>query len=400
MSLCGLVTRTLISIVAVVVLYYQLNSMRNVVHVNDVFKNPTSENTHNYQIFPRKLIKSNDIMMDVVVLEKSTTTTRANTSDSNTKNPLVLFLHGFPQTATTSWYFQLLYFMNNDYKFGGQSYTVMAPDLRGYNGTEKPDVNNLANYDIGEFVHDVKGLIDGYYGNNEAHNRKAVVVAHDWGAVIAWALASTYPQVVEKLIILNVPHPSTLTKTITTLPVNRIFAQLRKSWYIFFMQLGFSIPEEYFSREGFKKLSFAFASLAKQNILSIEDYHYIVSAWSQPNCLQGMIAYYRGFLTGKVSNYLKMKLFGMKDQRRYPMVGNTMDGPLENQTVKVPTLILWGKDDIALIEETADLSFKYFVDESVKSKSKLQKFDAGHFVMLEIPNKINEEIEKFISNRD
>lgn len=364
--------------------------MRNVVQVKDLFKNPTSENTHNYQQFPRKLIPSNGITMDVVVLEKPTTT--------NTKNPLVLFLHGFPQTATTAWYFQLLHFMKNDYQFGSKSYTVMAPDLRGYNRTEKPDVNNLANYDIGELVHDIKGLIDGYYGNDEAkpNNRKAIVVAHDWGAIIAWSLASTYPQVLEKLIILNVPHPNTLSGPITTLPVSRIFAQMRKSWYIFFMQLGFSIPEEYFSREGFRKLSFAFADLAKQNILSIEDYHYIVNAWSQPNCMQAMIAYYRALLTGKVSNYVKMKLLGMKDQRRYPMVGNTLDGPIENQTVKVPTLILWGKDDIALIEETADLSFKYYVDESVKSKSKLLKLDAGHFVMLQIPKQINEEIEKFI----
>lgn len=271
----------------------------------------------------------------------------------------------------------------------------MAPDLRGYNTSDKPDITDLNNYDMGELVHDIKGLIEGYYKNGKG---KAVLVAHDWGAIISWVLTSTYPEVVEKLIVLNVPHPVSMQREIGQLPLKTIYAQLKKSWYILFMQLGFSIPENYFKNDNYRALAFAYLDLAKKGILTMEDYHHYVKGWAQPDALDAMMAYYKGFMTGKFANAIKMKL-GYPDARRYPKVGQTLEAPLEQQKVKVPTLILWGKDDLALIEETADLSFKYYIDESVKPKSKIIKFEAGHFIALEIPNTVIQEIEQFVTQQ-
>ncbi|VDP11558.1 unnamed protein product [Heligmosomoides polygyrus] len=133
---------------------------------------------------------------------------------------LLLMLHGFPE-FWYSWRFQLKYFADK--------YRCMAIDQRGYNLSDKP--KNIEDYRIDLLVNDIKELIDtlGY--------RQVYLMGHDWGAVIAWRFALYYPEMVDKLVILNVPHPSVLPKLMATSSEQRL-----KSWYIFMFQTPV-IPE-------------------------------------------------------------------------------------------------------------------------------------------------------------
>src|SRR3989338_1952409 len=153
-SLCSIITRTLISLIVVLILLTQLNSLRKQVAVSDVYQ--AKEKGLDYN-FPSRIIKSNGISMNVIVMGREENFNEATPADK--KDPLIVYLHGFPQSASTTWHFQLKDFEKKNFKYGGKSFSLMAPDLRGYNATEKPDPDNYMNYDIGELVHDVKGLI-------------------------------------------------------------------------------------------------------------------------------------------------------------------------------------------------------------------------------------------------
>src|SRR5919108_2249250 len=134
---------------------------------------------------------------------------------------LLIFLHGFPE-FWFGWRHQIDFFAQ-------QGFRVWVPDQRGYNLSDKP--KGLDAYNIDQLAGDVVGLIDA------ANVKKAYIVGHDWGASVAWWTAITYPERVERLVILNVPHPVVMRKKLQS-----SFAQLRKSWYIFFFQLSW-LPE-------------------------------------------------------------------------------------------------------------------------------------------------------------
>ena len=104
---------------------------------------------------------------------------------------LVLLLHGFPE-CWYSWRRQLPAL--------GERYHVVAPDMRGYNLSDKP--SRVEDYKINLLVDDVLGLIR-HFGA-----REAAVVGHDWGAAVAWAVAQHYPDYVWKLASLQVPPPA------------------------------------------------------------------------------------------------------------------------------------------------------------------------------------------------
>jgi len=128
--------------------------------------------------------------------------------------PMVVLLHGFPDTALLSWCHQVDVLSK-------AGYHVIAPDQRGYNVSEK--FEDIKSYHLNELTSDVIGLLDHFAV------KKAFVVGHDWGAFVAWSVALNYPERVEKLVILNVPHPDIFRFYVFT-----NLAQLRKSWYIFF----------------------------------------------------------------------------------------------------------------------------------------------------------------------
>ena len=141
--------------------------------------------------------------------------------DGPKDGPLVILLHGFPE-FWYGWRQQIPFLVSAGYQ-------VWAPDQRGYNLSDKPD--GIAAYSIKVLAADVVGLID-------ASGRKQVfLIGHDWGAAVAWTVANKYPERLLKMVILNVPHPAVMIKFL-----RRSFAQLRKSWYMFFFQLPW-LPE-------------------------------------------------------------------------------------------------------------------------------------------------------------
>src|SRR3989475_8817719 len=143
------------------------------------------------------------------------------------KGPLVLLLHGFPESAH-AWRKQIPAL--------AERFRVVAPDLRGYAESEKPP--RVSDYRMPVLVADIVGLIQAL-GEECAH-----VVGHDWGGAIAWAAAETRPEAVDRLVVLNCPHPMPLKRAL------RSFSrQVLRSWYVLFFQLP-RVPEAILGWDG------------------------------------------------------------------------------------------------------------------------------------------------------
>ncbi len=117
------------------------------------------------------------------------------------QGPLVVMIHGFPDYWYT-WRHQM--------ETLAPSFQVVAMDNRGYNLSDKP--KGVENYDMRLLVGDVAAVIR-HFGKE-----KAIVVGHDWGGAIAWQLALNLPQMVEKLVILNLPHPNGMSREMASNP--------------------------------------------------------------------------------------------------------------------------------------------------------------------------------------
>src|SRR5918994_4410521 len=137
------------------------------------------------------------------------------------EGPLVLLLHGFPQ-FWYEWRHQIPVLVKAGFR-------VVAPDMRGYNFSDKPP--GVRAYRVELLARDVERLI------LACGEWTAVVVGHDWGAIVAWIAAMRHPERVEKLAILNVPHPARSLDGLLS-PM-----QLLRSSYMFFFQIP-RLPEE------------------------------------------------------------------------------------------------------------------------------------------------------------
>ena len=154
-------------------------------------------------------------------------------------------------------------------------YRVWAPDQRGYNLSSKPA--GVRPYDIDELARDVLGLIDA-----TGHD-KVYLVGHDWGAAVAWWVAGKYPERLHKLAILNVPHLAVMFRAMW-----RSWAQMRKSWYIFFFQIP-RLPESSLRRNNWTNAIRALKGSARRGTFTPEDIEHHCAAWSQPGAITGMI---------------------------------------------------------------------------------------------------------------
>jgi pimeloyl-ACP methyl ester carboxylesterase len=142
------------------------------------------------------------------------------------EGPLVLFLHGFPDFWYT-WRHQIAALADQ--------FTVAAPDQRGYNETAKPDWG----YSVDVLASDVVELI------HALGQERAFLVGHDWGAAVAWAVAIAYPYRVERLAVLNVPHPAVFAEHLRSNP-----RQMLRSSYMGFFTLPY-LPELALSRNDY-----------------------------------------------------------------------------------------------------------------------------------------------------
>ncbi|HRE49286.1 MAG TPA: alpha/beta hydrolase, partial [Aggregatilineales bacterium] len=179
--------------------------------------------------------------------------------------PLVLLLHGFPE-FWYSWRHQIK-------ALAAAGYRVAAPDQRGYNLTEKKPP-----YDLITLSNDAAGVI------TALGKEKAFVVGHDWGGGVAWIMGAYHPEMVEKVVICNVPHPLVMAKMLRSSP-----RQLLKSWYMLFFQLP-ALPEALLAMRNYKALV---DTLKSVSTVTPEEIEYFKVAWKQPGALNGSLNWYR-----------------------------------------------------------------------------------------------------------
>jgi pimeloyl-ACP methyl ester carboxylesterase len=258
--------------------------------------------------------------------------------------PLAVLLHGFPE-FWYSWRYQIPF-------LASLGYTVVAPDLRGYNDSDKP----AQGYDVSTLVRDIVGLIKGL------GYEKAVIIGHDWGGVLAWAFAMRYPQMTEKLIGLNAPPPWTYAREMRT------WKQQRKSWYVLFFQLPW-LPEYLLGRNHAEMIARMLrGSAVQKSAFPPEVLQRYCEAMSKPGALTAALNYYRALF-------------------RHPRRASSS---LFSATVSAPTLLIWGAQDIAL-----DINMTYGLEQWVPDIQIKHIPDSGHWVQQEKPDLVNQYIREF-----
>ncbi len=258
--------------------------------------------------------------------------------------PLVIFLHGFPE-FWYGWRHQIA-------SVAAAGYRVWAVDQRGYNLSEKPV--GIAAYNLDVLANDIVGLID------VAGQNQATVIGHDWGAAVAWWLATRYPQRLYRLVVLNVPHPEVMWSVVARNP-----EQLLRSTYIAFFQVP-RVPEALLSARGWDRLAQLLLKTSRPGAFSDDDLIRYRAAWSQPGAFTAMLNWYRAIV--------------QKPPQR-----------VHNPRITVPTLVLWGVHDAALSKELAQPS----VD--LCDRGKLIFFaNATHWLQHEEPERVNTLIAEFL----
>lgn len=261
---------------------------------------------------------------------------------------LVVLLHGFPE-CWYSWRHQLAAL--------GERFRVVAPDMRGYNLSDKP--GRVEDYRIGRLVDDVTGLI------RHLGAREAAVVGHDWGAVVAWAVARHYPDYVSRLAALQVPPAAVWRR-------NMSLRQLLRSWYMLFFQLP-SLPEWWIRRGDFAGLEGMFRKSARPGTFDEEDIRVLKSALKEPGALTAAINYYRANLGS--------------------FVGRRPHGDFKKQErVRVPTLFIYGERDFAIVPETVEGVADYV--NAPYTEVRLAR--ANHWVQQEYPAEVNAALLSFL----
>lgn len=277
---------------------------------------------------------------------------RLHYAECGSGTDLVILLHGFPE-CWYSWRHQLPVL--------GERYHVVAPDMRGYNLSDKP--SGVKSYRIESLVKDVVGLI------NYFDRPRAAIVAHDWGAGVAWAVAQRHPELVSKLVAMQVPPPAAWRANFT-------LRQLRHSWYMFFFQLP-RLPEWWASANDFARVEKMYKETSiRPGAFTDEDIAVYKEALRQPGALTGGINYYR-------ANVFRSLFRGGVETR------NEADGK-----IRVPTFFIYGEQDMAVLPETVR-DVGRFVDAPYRE---LRIPDSGHWVQNEAIEEVNEALLEFLSD--
>ena len=259
------------------------------------------------------------------------------------EGPLIVLLHGFPEF----WYGWRLQIQ----PLAAAGFRVVAPDMRGYNLSSKPD--GVASYAGDLLAADVRGLI------HERGAESAMLVGHDWGGTAAWTTAMNHPEVVDRLAILNAAHPRKLLQGL------HHPGQLRKSWYFFFFDLP-DLPETvvHANRWHFFRHFLHDAHPA----YTPEEIDRYVKAWSQPGASTGMINYYRSSVRQKHAE-------------------------AQIRTISAPTLVIWGQRDRYLGQELAEPDH-----DDVPNLDRVERLpDASHWVHHDEHERVNQLLTDFFA---
>jgi epoxide hydrolase 4 len=261
------------------------------------------------------------------------------------EGPLMLMLHGFPE-FWYSWRHQIPEF--------AKDYKVVALDLRGYNDSDRPKAQSA--YVMAEFIKDIEGVIKGLGYD------KCILVGHDWGGAIAWSFAYAHPEMVERLIVLNIPHPAKFAEGFRTPQ------QLLKSSYMFLFQLPV-LPEMLLQAGDYQAIENGLKGMAvNKSAFTPADIEAYKDAAAKRGALTAALNYYRNMLQQGMTN---------------PNWG----------VLNVPTLMIWGEKDTALGRELSYGTATYVNPFQVRYIP-----DASHWVQQEKPELVNEYMREFLSS--
>ncbi|MHC4994202.1 MAG: alpha/beta fold hydrolase [Planctomycetota bacterium] len=274
---------------------------------------------------------------------------------------VILFLHGFPESWHL-WRRQLETF--------GATHRVVAPDLRGYNLSDKPE--DVRAYEMKHLVGDVRSLID-----EVSPDRPVVLVAHDWGGAVAWAAARAMPDRIDRLVIVNAPHPATFLREIATNP-----AQRKASSYMnWFRRPG--VEEQLLANNAQRLQRMVFGASPNPDVYSEADRADYIKAWLRPGAVTGGLNYYRAMSGGVPVTDEEADRWREAIEKDFNPIDHTVD---------VPTLVLWGMADTALLPGLLD-----GLDELVPDL-RVRRHDEGtHWVIHEQPEWVNRHIRAFLS---
>jgi epoxide hydrolase 4 len=279
------------------------------------------------------------------------------TESGSDDSELIIFLHGFPE-FWYQWKNQLGHF--------GRTHHAVAPDLRGYNLSSKP--RDIEDYALPLLVEDVRGLAAHFGRGGE---NKFTLVGHDWGGVIAWAFALTHPDWLERLVIINAPHPAIFARELAH---NR--AQQKASEYI--GMLRNPVAETMLSADGYARL--AQVTLTRgmdRGYFTEADRVAYLAAWSQPGALKGMVNYYRAVSFGANGDEL-------------PDASAVLPGA-SSWVTHVPTMVMWGMKDEYLLPGNLQGLEDYVTNHRVEPIA-----NGSHWVIHEQPETVNRHLRDFL----
>jgi pimeloyl-ACP methyl ester carboxylesterase len=271
--------------------------------------------------------------------------------------PVLMFLHGFPEAAFV-WDEMLLHFSKPEN--GG--YRCVAPNLRGYEKSSQP--TDVASYRAKFLVQDIAALIQIEAG---AAPLKALV-AHDWGGGVAWNLANQLPQLMHKLVIINSPHPGTFLRDLKSNP-----AQIAASAYMNYFCEPQAAAE--LSANQFEVL---FGFLEKG----------VEPTWLTPEVKANYHAAWSCGLQGGLNYYCASPL---KPDKPGENTLQNLELPHSMLRINVPTLLLWGLKDVALLP-----SLNEGLSEHIPHLTYVPIEDGSHWVVHEHPQIVQREISTFL----
>jgi len=251
--------------------------------------------------------------------------------------PLVVLLHGFPE-CWYSWRHQIP-------ALAGAGYRVAVPDQRGYNLSDKP--SDVASYQIDLLTADVLALI------RALGRERAVIVGHDWGGAVAWRLAIDYPEAVDRLVVMNAPHPVAMARALKS-----DWDQRFRSWYMLFFQVPW-LPEALLTLSPMASARLFFRRVAvHRDACSDADLAVMAAAMDQPQAMRSMLHWYRASFRYKPAKRMR---------------------PIE-----APTLLIWAENDVALGKQLS-----YGLEKWVPDLELHYIPDCGHWVQNEAPDEVN-----------
>ncbi len=271
------------------------------------------------------------------------------------RGPLLLLLHGFPE-GWFAWRELMPAF--------AARFHVVAPDLRGYGRSDKPA--GIEAYRVGELVADLNALVDAL-----GHERCALV-GHDWGGALAWAFALAHAERIERLVVLNAPHPVPFARALAS-DARQQAASAYMNW------LRRPGSEDVLARDDFARLDAMLASMGGADWLDDRrraEYH---EAWRKPGALAAAVNYYRAsplHPPGEDDN---------ADARLVPDASRFV--------VSVPTLVVWGERDRALLPSLLD-----GLDRLVPQLRVVRLPEATHWLVHEAPQRVAREIAAFVDD--